>query len=115
MGFASIRLQQSINEPLQAVGFGNDDFGVFTLLAIFKLGFQNYCDAYDFHLYEDKNGIRETFRRYDEMMKKYNAVKPVVTTEIGLNSQGMARNVVAADMIQTTAVFFACGASANGS
>lgn len=75
----------------------------------FKLGFQNFCDAYDFHLYEDKNGIRETFRRYDEMMKKYNAVKPVVTTEIGLNSQGMARNVVAADMIQKTAVFFACG------
>lgn len=47
MGFASIRLQQSINEPLQAVGFGNDDFGVFTLLAIFKLGFQKLCSSSD--------------------------------------------------------------------
>ncbi len=75
----------------------------------FKLGFQNYCDAYDFHLYEDKNGIRETFRQYEAMMKKYNAYKPVVSTEIGLNCQGIARNVVAADMIQKTAVFFACG------
>ena len=47
-------------------------------------------------------------------MQKYNVVKPIWSTELGLNSQGMARNVVAAELIKKFAVFFASG-GANAS
>lgn len=77
----------------------------------FRQGYYKYCDAYDFHTYESYPGIRETIRRYQELMKKYNAVKPIVSTELGLNCQGMSRLAVASEMAKKFPVFFAAGGS----
>jgi hypothetical protein len=80
----------------------------------FKAGFGKYCDAYDFHTYEDSGDIPKTFAAYRDLMQKYNAVRPIWSTEMGLNSQGMPRNVVANEMIKKFVLFFACG-GANAS
>jgi len=42
-------------------------------------------------------------------MKKYNAVKPIHSTELGLNSQGQTRRAVALSMIKKFTSFFAEG------
>ena len=42
-------------------------------------------------------------------MKKYDAVKPIHSTELGLNSQGQTRHAVALEMIKKFTVFFAEG------
>ncbi|HCE44517.1 MAG TPA: hypothetical protein DET40_13300 [Lentisphaeria bacterium] len=75
----------------------------------FKEGYQNYLDIYDFHVYGSYETIRKTIREYKELMKKYNAVKPIYSTEIGLNSQGMPRLAVASDLVKKVASFFAEG------
>ena len=75
----------------------------------FKAGFQNYCDVVDFHAYEDWKGIRETFVTYDKLFAKYGGKKPIWSTEIGLNSQGLARQTVAATLIKKITSFFASG------
>ncbi len=75
----------------------------------FQNGFQNYCDAYDFHVYEDYRHVRNTMRRYDELFKKYGGRKPIWSTEIGLNSQGMARQAVAVEVVRKITNFFAAG------
>lgn len=81
-----------------------------TVESFFRLGFAPYQDVFDFHLYEDPESIRKTFARYDEWFKKYDIEpKPIWSTEIGLNCQGMARLAVASDMMKKYATFFACG------
>ncbi len=75
----------------------------------FRLGFQRYYDVYDFHQYADAGVIPADFARYDHMIAKYGSRKPVWSTEIGLNSQGMARSAVAIQMIKIFTNFFACG------
>ena len=75
----------------------------------FKAGFQNYCDVVDFHAYEDAESIRDTFKRYKELFAKYGGKKPIWSTELGLNSQGMVRQAVAAVLVKKLTLFFASG------
>ena len=75
----------------------------------FKAGYQNYLDSYDFHIYEHYTNVRRTIREYRALMKKYDAVKPIHSTELGLNSQGQTRHAVALEMIKKVTVFFAEG------
>ena len=75
----------------------------------FKAGFQNYLDVFDFHVYEDTNGIRKVFADYAKMFEKYHCKKPIVSTELGLNSQGLSRLVITDDMVRKISVFFALG------
>ncbi len=75
----------------------------------FKAGYQNYLDSYDFHVYEHYTAVRRVMREYRELMKKYNAVKPVHSTELGLNSAGQSRLSVAIELIKKCTVFFAEG------
>ncbi|MBM4033253.1 MAG: hypothetical protein FJ291_15930 [Planctomycetes bacterium] len=75
----------------------------------FKAGYQNWLDSYDFHIYEHYGDVRRTMREYRELMKKYGAVKPIHSTELGLNSQGQTRLAVAREMVKKLAVFFAEG------
>jgi hypothetical protein len=77
----------------------------------FKAGYQNYLDSYDFHIYEHYTNVRRTMQEYRALMKKYNAVKPIHSTELGLNSQGQTRQTVAVEMIKKFTVFFAEGGS----
>ncbi|MBL7223732.1 MAG: hypothetical protein ISS72_07765 [Candidatus Brocadiae bacterium] len=73
----------------------------------FKAGYQNYLDSYDFHVYEHYTSVRRTIREYRALMKKYGAVKPIHSTELGLNSQGQTRHAVALELIKKFTVFFA--------
>ena len=75
----------------------------------FAAGFGKYCDVYDFHTYDDVEGIRRTFRQYDALFEKYGHRRPIWSTELGLNSQGMTRLAVASDLVRKFATFFACG------
>ncbi|HOD84034.1 MAG: hypothetical protein BWX88_01257 [Planctomycetes bacterium ADurb.Bin126] len=75
----------------------------------FRLGYGRWCDAYDFHVYADGEALREEMRRYQALARKYDHVKPLWSTELGLNSQGMTRHAVACEVIRKTATFFACG------
>ena len=75
----------------------------------FKAGYQNYLDSYDFHIYEHYTNVRRTMAEYRALMKKYDAVKPIHSTELGLNSQGQTRHAVAVEMIKKFTVFFAEG------
>ena len=75
----------------------------------FKLGYGKYCDAYDFHVYEGSKNVRATIEQYRALMKKYGAVKPIWSTELGLNSQGMPRHAVAVELIKSFTTFFAVG------
>jgi len=75
----------------------------------FKAGYQNYLDSYDFHIYEHYANVRRTIREYRDLMRKYGAVKPIHSTELGLNSQGQTRLAVAREMVKKFTVFFAEG------
>ncbi len=76
----------------------------------FKQGFQNYLDVFDFHTYEDPITMRTIFKRYAAYAEKYpNCKKPIWSTEIGLNAQGMSHISITRDMIKKFAVFFAEG------
>lgn len=75
----------------------------------FELGYGHYCDAYDFHIYETPARVRSTMVRKKELMKEFDVVKPVWSTELGLNSQGQTRLVVAVEVFKKTAAFFAEG------
>ena len=75
-----------------------------------KYGYGKWCDAYDFHVYEDALSVRKNVEeKYPEMFKKFGDPKPVWSTELGLNSQGMARQFVAAELFRKTVNFFAGG------
>lgn len=75
----------------------------------FKAGYGKYCDVYDFHIYESPENVRRTIGQYKELMQKYDVVHPIWSTELGLNSQGMTRHVVAAEVYRKLATFFAAG------
>ncbi len=75
----------------------------------FKAGIGQYCDVYDFHTYGSADGIRRLFGRYRELFRKYGHEKPIWSTELGLNSEGMTRQDVAAGLIRSFSTFFACG------
>jgi len=75
----------------------------------FKAGYQNYCDVFDFHIYEEYPNVRRTLKEYQALMKKYNCQKPIWSTELGLNSQGMTRLQVASELPKKFATFFAAG------
>lgn len=76
----------------------------------FKAGFGQWCDAYDFHVYEDALSVRDVLtRRYPELFRKYGLPKPIWSTELGLNSQGMSRHAVAIELYRKFANFFAGG------
>ncbi|HSI35881.1 MAG TPA: hypothetical protein VK986_20025, partial [Tepidisphaeraceae bacterium] len=75
----------------------------------FKLGYGRYCDAFDFHIYESAADVRRTMREYKALMQKYDVVKPLWSTELGLNSQGIPRHVVAAEVPRKLISFFAEG------
>jgi len=75
----------------------------------FKAGYQNYLDSYDFHIYEHYTNVRRTMQQYRALMDKYHAVKPIHSTELGLNSQGQTRHAVSVEMIKKITVFFAEG------
>lgn len=76
----------------------------------FKYGFGQWLDAYDFHVYEDALSVRRIVsEKYPAMFKKYGNPKPIWSTELGLNSQGMARQAVAAELYKKFANFFAGG------
>src|SRR5207249_4509301 len=75
----------------------------------FKAGYGQWCDAYDFHIYEDSENVRRTIDEYRALMKKYGHEKPIWSTELGLNSQGQTRHAVAAEVTRKFATFFAAG------
>jgi len=77
----------------------------------FKDGYGQYCDIYDFHIYEDSSGIVNAVAAYTALMNKYHVVHPIWITEMGLNSQGMSRDVVASELVKKFAVAFGAGAS----
>ncbi|MCE0484729.1 MAG: hypothetical protein LV479_10890 [Methylacidiphilales bacterium] len=77
----------------------------------FKAGMGKYCDYYDFHVYESPQDVAQVLQRYQELFKKYGHPHPIWSTEIGLNSEGMARHPVAVDMVKKFAIFFAYGGS----
>ncbi|WOO43614.1 sugar-binding protein [Rubellicoccus peritrichatus] len=81
----------------------------------FKAGFGEWCDVYNFHSYEDPEGVRDIVENgYPAMFEKYGFPKPVWSTELGMNSQGMARLAVAGLLYKKFANFFA-GGGANAS
>jgi hypothetical protein len=80
----------------------------------FQAGYGKWCDAYDFHVYEGFANVRKTIAQYQELSKKYGQVKPIWSTELGLNSQGLPRHVVAVELTKTCTTFFAAG-GANAS
>ena len=66
----------------------------------FKAGFGKYCDAYDFHVYGDSAEVRDIIEnRYPALFAKYGDKKPIWSTELGLNSHGMARLPVATELV----------------
>ncbi|PTY05997.1 hypothetical protein DB346_01110 [Verrucomicrobia bacterium LW23] len=76
----------------------------------FKHGYGQWLDAYDFHVYEDAKSVRRIVSEgFPAMFRKYGHPKPVWSTELGLNSQGMARQFVAAEVYRKFVNFFAGG------
>jgi len=75
----------------------------------FKAGYGKWCDAFDFHIYEEFPNVRRTIHEYRELAKKYDCEKPIWSTELGLNSQGMTRHTVAKELYKKVATFFAAG------
>ena len=77
--------------------------------AYFKAGFQPYQDAYNIHAYNDLGELRGAMHRYKELFAKYGGEKPIWSTEIGSNSQGLPRDVIARDLVRKATCFFADG------
>jgi hypothetical protein len=80
----------------------------------FKMGFQKYSDAVDFHTYEDSAGLEKIFGKYRDLFAKYGGEQPIWATEMGLNSQGLSRRLIAGDLLKKFAWFFSLGGQ-NGS
>ncbi|MCW1885380.1 hypothetical protein OKA04_11625 [Luteolibacter flavescens] len=75
----------------------------------FKAGYGKSCDAFDFHIYESAEDVRRTIGEYRALQEKYGVEKPIWSTELGLNSQGMTRLAVASELPKKFATFFAAG------
>jgi len=80
----------------------------------FAAGFGKYCDAYDFHVYEDSHNVALALQKYKTLFKTYGNPKPVWSTEMGLNSEGVSRHAVAIDMVKKVAMFLANGGTNLG-
>ena len=95
------RIDPSIYVVGTSVG-PNDDFA--------RYGYGKWCDAYDFHVYESAESVRDIVSaKYPAMFEKYGEAKPIWSTELGLNSQGMARISVASELYRKSVNFFAGG------
>jgi len=77
--------------------------------AFFRLGYQDTHDVYIFHQYADAQVIHGDFARYERLVERYGKRKPIWSTELGLNSQGMSRSAVAIQLIKIFTNFFVCG------
>ena len=75
----------------------------------FRDGYGQWCDAFDFHIYEGFADVRRTMGEYRALMEKYHCVKPLWSTELGLNSQGQTRQAVARELTKKFVTFFAAG------
>lgn len=75
----------------------------------FRNGFHQWYDVYDFHAYSDFQSVKGSFTAYQKLAEKYNTHKPVWSTEIGLNSEGMSRAAVATEMVKIFTNFFVEG------
>jgi len=76
----------------------------------FAAGMGEWCDAYDFHVYESADNVRRIIEEtYPALFEKYGHAKPIWSTELGLNSQGIARQQVAGELFKKTVGFFAGG------
>lgn len=96
---------KKIDPKIYVVG---SSFG--TMEEYFKYGAGEWLDAYDFHTYESPEHLRDIVQNlYPALFKKYGHEKPIWSTEIGLNSQGMSRQSVAAALYKKFAYFFAGG------
>ncbi len=95
---------KSINPNITVVGtaIGPQDMYL-------KHGIGAHKDVYDMHTYGDPAAIRKMMDRYETLFEKYGHRKPIWSTELGLNSQGLTRRVVANNMIRKFASFFAKG------
>ncbi len=79
------------------------------LESFFAAGYHNYCDIFDFHVYETYENVRQAIRKYKELMRRHGVDKPVWCTELGLNSQGQTRLAVAQEVVKKITAFFAEG------
>jgi len=75
----------------------------------FKAGLGKWCDAYDYHIYETYENVRQGIRNYRRLARQYGCEKPVWCTELGLNSQGQTRYAVAKEVVKKITAFFAEG------
>lgn len=107
----NVRAYQAIYETVKAFDPGIHVIGtsVEPNEEYFQAGYQNYLDSYDFHIYEHYSNVRRTMQEYRALMRKYDAVKPIHSTELGLNSQGQTRHAVAVELVKKFTVFFAEG------
>ena len=81
----------------------------------FRNGYQDYMDSYNFQDFEDYKQLRKRMKEYRALMEKYNAAKPIHSTELGLKGQGRPRIDVSCDMIKKLTSFFAEGGEIAGS
>ena len=72
-------------------------------------GSRPYQDACNIHVYNGLGELRKSMQRYRELFAKYGGKKPIWATEIGSNSQGLTRNVIAQDIIRKAVCFMADG------
>jgi hypothetical protein len=101
---AAYQAAKSVDPTIQVIGTS-----VGATEAYFKAGFGEWCDVYDFHDYTDHNTVRASFARYHELFKQYGHAKPIVSTEIGVNSQGLSRMAISKILVKSISTFFACG------
>lgn len=108
---ANVKAYQSIYEEAKKTDPSVIVIGTSIGLAepFFQGGFGKWCDVYDFHVYEDSENVAKALQAYPEMFKKYGNAKPIWSTEIGINSQGLTRHTVAVDMVKKFTLFFANG------
>lgn len=72
-------------------------------------GLAQWCDSYDYHVYQGYRDIEKVFDEFRGLMNAFKAEKPIRSTELGLNSKGMPRHIVAAEMYRSLSTHFAQG------
>lgn len=74
-----------------------------------EAGLAQWCDSYDYHVYQGSLDIENTLDEFGDLLNGFDSEKPIRSTELGLNSQGMPRHVVAAEMYRSLSTHFAGG------
>ncbi|MBC2606271.1 hypothetical protein [Pelagicoccus albus] len=77
--------------------------------AYWENGFGEWSDSYDMHVYQGYRDVQDSYRQHLDLAGRYGVEMPIRSTEIGLNSQGMPRHVVAAEVWKSLGTFFAEG------